>query len=332
MQIQYLVGLCCLKQNPDAVDITIGDLVMDHSAEKKRDVDITVTLDEGGGKKIAFKAYEVKKESKPLDVIAVEQLCIKLNDMIDITYKAIVSASGFTESAIKKADSHNVNLYELKPWTTPLSEHFEIFGNAGHLKDVMHDKGNMLLYWIKYSIFIGVLKETKDFNWLNTDTVYSGNGKINKTYPSMEQFTNHILLKSTRLLFNIEPAKSMFNSNLSNLFEGKIESTPAWSHSHTLELKEEKAFVEVGQDLAQIHEATITGELQWRKKIAVPEYVILENVITKEVFAGAAITPCGSPDGQLRATILTPNSNSIKFHFINLSEKQKNFIQKLKLT
>ena len=37
MMIQYLVGLCCLRHDPDAVEITLGDMVYDHVAEKDRD-------------------------------------------------------------------------------------------------------------------------------------------------------------------------------------------------------------------------------------------------------------------------------------------------------
>jgi hypothetical protein len=35
MMTQYLVGLCCLRHDPEAIDITIGDLVYDFAAEKK---------------------------------------------------------------------------------------------------------------------------------------------------------------------------------------------------------------------------------------------------------------------------------------------------------
>lgn len=62
MLVQYLVGLCCLRRNPSAVDITIGDMVLDHAVEKHRDVDVTVTVSEGDGIKRAFKAFEVKSE------------------------------------------------------------------------------------------------------------------------------------------------------------------------------------------------------------------------------------------------------------------------------
>jgi hypothetical protein len=90
MLVQYLVGLCCLRWDPDAVDVTIGDMVYDASAKKERDIDVTVIVSEGGAPSYAFKAYEVKRESEPLDVADVEQLCIKLMDMPSVTHRAIV--------------------------------------------------------------------------------------------------------------------------------------------------------------------------------------------------------------------------------------------------
>ena len=93
MLVQYVVGLCCQRTNPDAVQVELGDLVLDDASGKKRDVDVTVIVrDETGG--WAFKAFEVKDEKSPLDVTVVEQLCGKLNDMSSVTHRAIVSKLG----------------------------------------------------------------------------------------------------------------------------------------------------------------------------------------------------------------------------------------------
>ena len=124
MLVQYLVGICCLRWNADAVEVKLGDLVHDDAAGKARDVDVTVTVDAGSDGRFAFMAYEVKREAVPLDVAAVEQLAMKLKDMKSITHRAIVSASGFTDAARAKAKRHRVTLYQLEPWTRPLQEQF----------------------------------------------------------------------------------------------------------------------------------------------------------------------------------------------------------------
>ena len=36
MMVQYLVGLCCLRHDPDAIDVTIGAMVMDEAAGNSR--------------------------------------------------------------------------------------------------------------------------------------------------------------------------------------------------------------------------------------------------------------------------------------------------------
>jgi hypothetical protein len=66
MLVQYLVVLCCLKWDADAVDVTIGDMVLDPAVGKERDVDVTVTITESGRVTYAFKAYGVKHMSAPL--------------------------------------------------------------------------------------------------------------------------------------------------------------------------------------------------------------------------------------------------------------------------
>jgi hypothetical protein len=122
--IQILVGLLTLVTNPDDIEIMLGDYVYDAKAEKRRDVDVTITCKDTNGILSAFKGIEVKKHKNPLDVICVEQLCAKFNDMHAISHKAIVSASGYTKPARKKAEAHGVILYSLIPWSDRL-ESFE---------------------------------------------------------------------------------------------------------------------------------------------------------------------------------------------------------------
>src|SRR6266542_5475633 len=147
MLVQYVIALCCIRRNPDAVDVTVGDLVFDVAAMKRRDVDVTVTLVEADGTMRAFKAYEVKREREPLDVATVEQLCTKLKDMPNITHRAIVSASNFTDGAIAKAEAHNVELFVLKRWTKPLADQFPQFPGVGLPEEFLHFT-SVLLFWI----------------------------------------------------------------------------------------------------------------------------------------------------------------------------------------
>src|SRR5262249_28399316 len=76
------------------------------------------------GKRTAFIGYEAKMEKRALDVSDVEQLCLKLNDMPDLTTRAIVSANGFSDSARRKATAHGVRLYEFRNWTERVRDKF----------------------------------------------------------------------------------------------------------------------------------------------------------------------------------------------------------------
>ena len=114
--VHYLVGLLTLVSTPEDVEITLGDLVYDPAADEERDVDVTVTYRDGDGSISVFKGIEVKKHTRPLDVIHVEQLIAKLTDMPSMNHRAIVSASGYTKPARLKANAHGVELFELVDW------------------------------------------------------------------------------------------------------------------------------------------------------------------------------------------------------------------------
>jgi hypothetical protein len=96
---------------PESVEVTLGDMVLDPAAGKERDVDVTVKFKESTGIVRAIIGYEVKREKVPLDVKHIEQLSLKLLDMPTVTHRAIVSASGFTDGAKRKASAHGVDLY-----------------------------------------------------------------------------------------------------------------------------------------------------------------------------------------------------------------------------
>ncbi len=118
--VHYLVGFLTIMSNPDDVEISLGDLVYDEAAEKARDVDITVTYKDEKGFLFAFKGIEVKRIGRPLDVAQVEQLAAKFRDMPAINHKAIVSASGFSKPAVKKAAAHGVELFTFAEWVNPM--------------------------------------------------------------------------------------------------------------------------------------------------------------------------------------------------------------------
>ena len=114
--IHYIVGFLSLAAGPNNVEIELGDFVYDAATKTRRDVDVTITTRNDDGSQEAFVGLEVKAHRRRLDSERVEQLIQKLADMPSITSRAIVSASGFTKPAIRKAQHHGVELYELSDW------------------------------------------------------------------------------------------------------------------------------------------------------------------------------------------------------------------------
>jgi hypothetical protein len=330
MLVQYVVGLCCLRRNPDAVDITVGDLVLDEAAEKRRDVDITVTLHEEDGTVRAFKAYEVKREGKPLDVATVEQLCIKLGDMPAVTHRAIVSASGFTSGAIAKANAHGVELFELKPWTRPLSEQFAEFQNAGTPSEFFRSFVTKLLVWNDWVTYLHVPLGPESFQYDDTGPLYAEDGSVHKTYASYGVLLDALLRRSTELLFASRLAHGQIVVSPNDLAKD-LTAGGKWPHSHTLQVSEDQVYLKFATGLAKAMSFTISGHLEWESSNRELGFHILEQVPFGGPFAATALAEWGTPDGKMTAMIFDPESRTADVRTFTLSEKHKNFIRNLKI-
>lgn len=331
MLVQYLVGLCCVRVHPDAVDVTLGDMILDPAAEKKRDVDVTVTMRESDGKITAFKAYEVKKESTPLDVSTVEQLCMKLNDMPSVTHRAIVSASGYSDGAIKKAAHHHVDLYSILPWTKPIKEQFPELGIERIPQNYMRFEKN-LLCWSKANFHLFAPTAKTEFSVGNDDALYGKSGKPHKRYKTFAGFKHELLLRSTEFLWMQEPASSVARifSPITTEPEHGIYFGPAWPHTHTLDVGSDDIFVKIGVDFEKLMVVTINGMLQWQQTVEHPDYYVIERVEDGSALSGAIVS-MGVREGVMYSLTFSPQSRTIGVEFIRLAEKHWNVIRNLKI-
>jgi hypothetical protein len=124
--VHYIVGFLSLSAGPENVEIELGDFVYDEASRTRRDVDVTITCRNTDGSRVAFRGLEVKAHKRRLGSEHVEQLAQKLADMPSITSRAIVSASGYSKPAIRKAEYHGLDLYELRDWDPATGyEHFK---------------------------------------------------------------------------------------------------------------------------------------------------------------------------------------------------------------
>lgn len=333
MQVQYLVGLCCLRCNPDAVDITIGDMVADIAAKKERDVDVTVTLNEKDGSRQAFKAYEVKREGKPLGVVPVEQLCAKLNDMPALTSRAIVSASGYTKGAIAKAEARSVDLYTLKPWMKPIAEQFPAFPGIGRPEEFLRGFQTNLLHWDNPRIFLVLPEAKSSMTWTGETPIFDSAGVPHVSLPTMGHFLEALLMRSTETLFGLEPAQTILRTFpiLAAVGNSAFESSPPWPHTHSMDTRQHQVHLKHDDRILLVDSVTITGALQWRRQARVPQFHIVEHVPTGEVFAAAAVASYGLDDGRMFAMIFPSDSRTLGVHQFQLSEKHRNAIRKLSI-
>lgn len=331
MLVQYLVGLCCLRWDPDAIDVTIGDMVYDASAQKRRDVDVTVTVSEGGTTSFAFKAYEVKRESAPLDVADVEQLCMKLADMPSVTHKAVVSSSGYTDSAKTKAAAHGVDLYALREWTRPLQDQFPSLTMQGTPAECFPMEKS-LLCWITHKLSLVARDAKGAFTVQNDDKLLDSQGNTHARFGTLGEYTNELLLRSTEILFPLEPAATVLQTFPIPFTapKGEVPSGPSWPHTHTLDVSGDGVFVQTPSGVHRLDGVTIQGRLQWQRGLDKPQYYIIEKVSDGSAFAGALISK-DLREGQMTGLVFSPKTREIGVHFVRLAEKHHNAIRQLKL-
>lgn len=334
MMVQYLVGLCCLRSDPDAIDVTIGDMVLDDAADKERDVDVTVTLTGDEGEIIAFKASEVKHDGRALDVTVVEQLIQKLSDMRKITHKAIFSTSGYTDAARAKALSHGVELYTLKQWDHAISQDFPDFPGVGTPAEFLAHFQSSLLYWSDFHTYFVASGGPARFTFTNETPVVSPDGRAHSVYATMLEYTNDLLMRSTGILCKRDPAATVlktFPYGMNEKSEGYL-SGPAWPHTHTLDLASDGAYLQLNDlDPFQLDSVTISGHLQWRKRVVEPDFRILERVGDNSIFARAAVADNGVDDGHMFAMIFPSKGRELGIHSFQIPEKQRNMIRQLKI-
>jgi Restriction endonuclease len=324
MLVQYLVGLCCLRRNPDAVHVELGALVVDDVLGKKRDVDVTVTVRDDSGEGWAFKAFEVKNEKSSLDVTVVEQLCGKLNDMSSVTHRAIVSSSGFSDSAKRKAEHYGIDLYTLDKWATPIDVEFSRFGLKGLPEDAIPLR-RKLLVWVGWKVSIVAPAAQRDFNVKDTDPLLDSTGAPHPRYRAFSQYREEILLRSTEALYLREPAQTM-GRTLPEFHVPGLSITAEWPHTHTLDVSADDVYIRV-DDLVKIKEITISGYMRWESKSEQPDFRVMRRVRDREPFAGALIA-LGRREGQMFVFVMSDRRDA-GIHFVQLEERHLNMIRQL---
>lgn len=328
MFVQYLVGLCCVRASPSAVEVIVGDMIMDTAAGKKRDVDITVMVEVAPGKVEGYLAYEVKHEKVPIDVITVEGLCAKLADMPQLTSRAIVSTSGFTEAAQNKAAARGVELYTMEPWNEPVKG---FFGQTTDLEGLPNEairvENQILLVWKDWQTYARTVGGPDSFAISDDLPLFTVKGKPHKRYKTFDEFQQAILSRSTNALFGLPPA-ALHCSEAK--FGEELLKIPAWPFAHTIETDSDQVHLKFGESICRIVSMSISGSMLWQEFPSNMQQFIMKSVPDKAPFAAAVIMG-GFPSTVQWAFVMAPDSAKWNVVKIELEDRHINVIRGLKL-
>jgi hypothetical protein len=300
VDIHYLVGLLSVPSGPENVEVVLGDLVDDAAAEEPRDVDVTITTRDKDGQIRAFHGIEVKDHTRPLDVTHVEQLCAKFKDMPGLTSHAIVSASGYTKPAIRKARYHGAVPWVFRPWDDPSKG----FDHVQFPRDLP-----MEVRWFESA-------GQPHVTFRRADRVESGaldgsllvrlqDGSENASFRTVADWAAHVVTSAINRIIGSEE----FQPRLSQLTDGQIgtfESVGVTFDQHLIFGPPENSFA--------IDGAFVRGAIVCRTSTTKLDFRILVEEGEDVPFAGCGIAEL--PMGNLVA--LSTNSVTRAVHVLNV--------------
>jgi hypothetical protein len=302
-------------------------MVMDQASGTRRDVDVTVGTPDG--EVHAFAGYEVKHWTAKMDVSDVEALAVKLNDMPDVTHRAIVCSAGYTAPAIKKAEHHGVDLYVIAEWTTPIEEQFpDLAPMKGAPKDLF--RGNQFsLSWPEHHLYLHVRGPYFEIAW--NDVLFDSAGKKHPVYPDFASFTDGMLIYSSDLLCLTKPMLDRVEQEIEALRTNCSPTLPEprWPFGHTFEVADAEVYVRAyDNELHRVDAVTVQGQLCW--EFSPMLYLAMEKVPTGEKF-GSAMVGVGPIPGRMWAIMIPTNGRDLSIRKVVLNRDQLNIIKFLKL-
>lgn len=294
--IHLLVGLLTQISHPNGVDIVLGDMVFDSVAEKERDVDITVRLIGNTGTTI-FEGIEIKHHRRPLDATHVEQLCAKLNDMPAFTERGIVSASGYSKPAIRKASHNKVTLYELRDWPVPMK-----LGNITLTEKLQI--GEQKYEWIGTPrvTFISSMNRPKGENskFELSAPIIDSTGIQSTVTPTCDALARSLISRATML------AKAQGKSL--GMTAGEVKPV-----TFNITLNDRPFTVVEGKQIA-LTKAVISGEIKYIETEFAPKYKGLFKHGEDQPVIACAIFEM--QNGNLAGFVVNPNNT---LHFLNIT-------------
>ena len=307
--IHLLVGLLTQASSPENVAVELGSLVYDVAAAKLRDVDVTVRCPVNGIEQL--RGLEVKKHAQPLDVTHVEQLLAKLNDMPTLKARQVVSASGYTSGALKKAAAHNLELFRLTDWEEKYSfEHAQLqnmgsfcsrtleYVDGPHL-DIELDAGG------------GAFATANAASIQVTDV----RGEAHPWGVTFAEFKTNLIANTTNELQR--------NEEISDL---QAESPKPVDVSIDLA---DDSHLRLGDVIARIKGARLRGVVQWKETPHTAEYKVLVHEDTDKPVVGCVLAEL--PTGNLIGITVSTVDRVVRLINVAVSMRNLSVIRELQL-
>ena len=311
-EIHFLVGILTRVSRPEGVEIELGSMVYDEAAQEKRDVDVTVKSTNSDGVVAAFDGIEVKRHTRALDVAQVEQLCKKLNDMPEITHRSIVSASGYSDPAIRKARRNDVELFVLRDW-------------SGFLE------GSGVI------LAPGLTVTESRFQWVGSPRVtFNSDMRLSSQTAARILPSTPITDQQGVLLANTPDFQSLANSFLESA-TGLAEEQGQPVEVEVGQVKKVafdigigfEAFLDIDGDRIPVERAHVSGDLTRIEKVISPKLKALVKLGDDKPHAGCAIFEMS--DGNLAALTVDGHSRSLRMMNIPVSDRLLKKIYRRKL-
>jgi hypothetical protein len=257
----YLVGiLLSVSQNDDCVDFEYGSMLYDEKAEENRDIDITIRLKDTDNQNRLFIGYEAKHHKRKIGTQHVEQLVQKGKDIPELVEMNIVSGSGFTEPAKRKAKAHNVNLYLLTDWKdNEVFEQFKILPGA--------EFNEWELEWL----------DIEEEHFVMPDDLELDANK--QLYPLVCTEDGKPFLPEQSLADFLQERKRQWANALNFYYppRTRLPDTPIPVEA-AIHLEGEKLYALAGKHFIPLEEIQILGTITWRKTT----HSIMRKVLIKE--------------------------------------------------
>jgi hypothetical protein len=299
--VHFLVGLLTLVSRPDGVDLELGSMVFDAIADEDRDVDITVrSLSENGTVSI-FEGIEVKHHKRPLDVTHIEHLCTKLRDMPDILTPGIVSSSGYTEPATRKASHNGVTLYSLCDWTAPMKLGGVMLSDELKFHEQTYEwvTGPHIQFNPNHHLPDSIKKQ------IETDApLFDRNGVPLSHTPTYRALADNLASQTTAL-----------SEQQGQPLEMKVGETRSVTFNINLD---DEPYIIAGTTKITLSQAQLTGELACVEKVITPMFKVLVRHADQQPFVGCAVFEMSM--GNL-AGISVDSSQTVKFINVPIADR-----------